>query len=106
MFDFADPSALKGERTATVVPTQALFLLNGKLIDDAAIALAKRVRPKTNQPDQATLAIQEIFNLSLGRMPKNREITEILGFLNGHPGDAWHSLARALLSSNEFLYLD
>ncbi len=106
VFDFADPSALKGERTATVVPTQALFLLNGKLIDDAAIALAKRVRPKTNQPDQATLAIQEIFNLSLGRMPKNREITEILGFLNGNSGDAWHSLARALLSSNEFLYLD
>ncbi len=106
VFDFADPSAIKGERTATVVPTQALFLLNGKLLDDAAKALAKRVRPKTNHPDQATLAIREVFDLSLGRLPNDREIVEIKGFLKDHPGDGWNGLARALLSSNEFLYLD
>ncbi len=106
VFDFADPIALKGERTATVVPTQALFLLNGKLIDDAAKALAIRVRPKTNHPDQAALAIHGIFDLTLGRLPKNQEIAEISSFLKEYPGDAWHGLARALLSSNEFLYLD
>jgi hypothetical protein len=112
VYDFADPSALKGERTATVIPTQALFLLNGKLLDEAAKSLANRVRPQI--PDKGVkptmevekASIQRIYDITLGRAPTGIEVVEITKFLESHPGDPWHGLSRALLSSNEFLYLD
>ena len=112
VYDFADPSALKGERISTVIPTQALFLLNGKLLDEAAKSLANRIRPKSgnknpNQSKEAEMAaLERIYALTLGRSPNAMEIVEIAKFLENHPGDPWHGLARALLSSNEFLYLD
>ncbi len=112
VYDFADPSALKGERTATVIPTQALFLLNGKLLDEAAKSLANRVRPQipdkggkhSKEAEQAS--IQRIYDITVGRAPSGTEFVEITKFLESHPGDPWHGLSRALLSSNEFLYLD
>lgn len=112
VYDFADPSALKGERTATVIPTQALFLLNGKLLDEAAKSLANRIRPKGKEKNAKPSreaekgSVEKIYALTLGRAPNGMEVEEIMKFLESHPGDPWHGLARALLSSNEFLYLD
>ena len=42
-FDFPDPSVPNGQRTATTIPTQALFMLNSALADQTAEALAKSV---------------------------------------------------------------
>ncbi len=104
VFDFPDPSAIHGERSVTVVPTQALFLLNGKLLDESAIALAKRFRPA--KPELEAAAVASLLEELFGRPPQHAETERIHDFLARHPGDSWKGLCRVLLSSNEFLYLD
>lgn len=104
VFDFPDPSAMHGERSMTVVPTQALFLLNGNLLDESAQALAKRFQSEKGKDSKPALEqlILEVF----GRKPKLGELEGIQNFLARHPGNSWKGLCRVLLSSNEFLYLD
>ena len=39
LFDFADPSQIKGQREVTTVASQALFLMNNEIVEEASITL-------------------------------------------------------------------
>ena len=43
LFDFADPSLMKGKRDVTTVPLQALYLMNSEFVIDQSEAMARHL---------------------------------------------------------------
>lgn len=117
-FDFADPSMLNGQRQATTVAPQALFMMNSKFVAEQSRAMADRLLDDERRRDSAR--IQRAYRLAYSRPPSEPEVKRALGFvqqyseaLAAHEPDAearrrraWQSLCRALLSASEFLYLE
>jgi hypothetical protein len=112
-FDFASPDIHSPKRPETTVPQQALFILNGKLIQDQSTAIANspQFNQLTNNNDKITLFYQQI----LSRNPSNEELLDSLKFITSAQSqnkgtDAvypiWNQLAQALLSTNEFIFID
>ena len=112
-FDFASPDIHSPKRPETTVPQQALFILNGKLIQDQSTAIANspQFNQLTNNNDKITLFYQQI----LSRNPSNEELLDSLKFITSAQSqnkgtDAvypiWDQLAQALLSTNEFIFID
>ena len=114
-FDFADPSTPNGERAATTVAPQALFMLNGKLMADQSRQLAKRLLD-SDRDDAAK--VRQLYERGFGRPSTGSETTRALAFVRRLEGEltgqadaerrlrAWQSLCRAVLSANEFVYVE
>jgi cytochrome c553 len=117
-FDFADPSTLEGNRATTTVTPQALFIMNSDLVAASAASLAERVQ--TQHPGDTTAQLAAAFRSVLGRPPSAAEqsqfqshlelLTVEYGAANTPPetarNNAWRSLCRVLLGSNEFMYVE
>ena len=133
LFDGADPNAVSGIRPLTTTALQALYTMNDAFFHQQAGALAVRVG-KEHGTDLERL--HDAYKLLYGRRPAPDEVREALRFLAAaraslgdaaadrpgglsHAGDArskeaaethskeaWASLMRVLLSSNEFFTLD
>ena len=105
LFDGADPNASTAERTLTTSPLQSLYFLNHPFTHGHAAAFAERIaRTATNPADQ----IEAAWRLAYGRSATHEERTAALEHLSQTPSSraAWESLARALLASNEFAFID
>ncbi len=89
-------------RHSSTVAPQALTLMNHPFVREAAEALAERIRNASGE--KAADLIGYAFELTYGRnpSPEERQIFESAG---GENPD-WPLIAHALLSSNEFLYID
>ena len=107
LFDFPDPNITAGERTVTTVPLQQLFVLNSEFIVRNARALAARLAAVA--PDDLS-RIQRAFALLYGRPATEREVQLGLSFMastgNSAGLSAWEQYTHALLSANEFMYVD
>ena len=117
LFDGADPSSSTGARLPSTTPLQALFLMNDPLAHHAAAKLAERMIAAGS--DEAS-RIQFAFSVALGRSADSDEQKSCVDFLRNYrekltalksPANqidqaAWSALARALLSSNEFVFVD
>ncbi|AMV25357.1 Planctomycete cytochrome C [Gemmata sp. SH-PL17] len=113
LFDGADPNATTPQRQDTTVPTQALYFLNDPFFHGQSEKVASRALTK---PEAARL--DELFRAAFQRTPTNKEQDAANAFLKRYaatltdtpPAErtkaAWAALARVLLASNEFLYLD
>ena len=117
-FNFADPSVLNGNRNATVVAPQALFMMNGSIVLRHTEKMAAALLGQDGPDDAARLgaAYEKIF----ARLPDKNEMDRALTFL--HRIDAalnerepdrgrrrlrsWQTLCQALIASSEFIYLD
>jgi mono/diheme cytochrome c family protein len=89
-------------RAVSTSATQALALMNGAFVTAQAERFAGRVRREAGDDDSA--AARHAFRLALGRPPSGAEMDLMLTFLKKHrslPG-----LCQALLSANEFVYID
>jgi Protein of unknown function (DUF1553)/Protein of unknown function (DUF1549)/Planctomycete cytochrome C len=117
-FDFPDPAVSSGDRAVTTVATQALFMMNSPLVAESCSNLAAKLladdciteqdrlgqvcqsilrrpaEPEELEEWSAFLARYETFAISSGKDPAARHRM------------AWEGLCRALLSSNEFLYVE
>jgi len=117
LFDGADPSSSTGIRLPSTTPLQALFLMNDPLAHRASTNFAGRViASATDDPARVSTAYQ----LALNRAPNADEQLECADFLKQYreslttlntPADqieplAWAAFSRALLSGNEFLFVD
>jgi hypothetical protein len=117
-FDFADPSVLNGRRETTTVAPQALFMMNSKLMlqETKNLAAGLIAESSLDDPGRVRLAYEKTY----GRLPVPAEVDRALVYV-GHyteavaskfaSGDesrlrAWQSLCRALLSANEFIYVE
>ncbi|TAJ18632.1 MAG: DUF1553 domain-containing protein [Planctomycetota bacterium] len=128
-FDYADPSVPLEPRPTTNVPSQALFFLNSPLVEGCARKLAERALAR----GEPAARVRELWSAALLRDPTADELARSLALVerlhelqaapaaepvaqgqrHEMPGAhderelrAWLGLARALLSSNEFLYVD
>jgi cytochrome c553 len=110
-FDFPNPDASSPGRFETVVPQQALFLMNSPFILDRARAIGRRVSMST---DQVGEQIRTLYRHVLGRAPEPDEENlgrEFLEHCDAAGQDAKQldplaQYAQILMLSNEFMYVD
>jgi len=116
-FDFADPSTANGERVSTTVAPQALFAMNSKLMHDQSRNFAERLIRQSPSPSEA---IRRAYEIALGRPPSMVEVHRAEAFLKSVttqlqaqkllPAEtelrSWQSFCRALLSCNEFFFIE
>jgi hypothetical protein len=106
-FDFANPDISTGQRFATTVPQQALFLMNHPLVEHRAKALVQlpEIQSGAAGPDR----IQALFRRVYHRPAAPEELeacTQVLQRLGTDPLKPWLALAQALLLSNETFFVD
>lgn len=113
LFDFGDATTESGKRQLTNVATQALFWLNSEFLNERALDVARSLLDKKELSDAAR--IETAFSRILNRQPAKDEVDQSLKYIEGFKqkfaGEnvgqkAWQSLCRALMSSNDFVYVD
>ena len=106
LFDFPDPSQIKGQREVTTVASQSLFLMNNALVEKAARTLAAEVLAAKARDDGARVELAWLR--VLGRRPSADERTDAQRFLGSLAGEAeyrWATFLQALFASAEFRYV-
>jgi hypothetical protein len=78
-FDPVTQSLVTGQREATTVPTQALFMLNSSFVLEQSLALAESVA--ANDKKTADDSIADLYLRSMGRAPTAVEISRAHQFL-------------------------
>ncbi|MFN0130490.1 MAG: PSD1 and planctomycete cytochrome C domain-containing protein [Verrucomicrobiales bacterium] len=99
-FDCPDAGQSVARRRQSTTPVQALNLFNSRFVIDQAEALATRVRASAGE--DAASQIDLMYRLAYGRRPEAREAEEMAAALREH---GLPVLCRALLNSNEFLFI-
>ncbi len=119
-FDFADPSTPNGDRDATTVAPQALFLMNSDLARSSSRRFAERLLIERIDVDER---IEQAYRLAFGRPPIEIERAEAREFLDRYAKalDAslnvslnepernlrmWEGFCRSLFSASEFIHVD
>jgi hypothetical protein len=101
-FDRPDTNASCPGRSSTTIAPQALTLLNSKIADDAATALAAKVLREAGPEPAAQVRLA--FRLAFARDPDSSESALALDFIARDPSPSHFALA--LLNANEFVYID
>ncbi len=71
-FDFATPDASSPQRFRTVVPQQALFMMNNEFVVEQARALVERPELKNAKDDAARMRV--LYQILFARMPQTDEV--------------------------------
>ncbi len=108
-FDIASPDVHTPRRLETMVPQQALYMMNGPLVAQQAERLGLRAEEMGKQ--SPTQAITALYHRLFARSPDEEETLIGLAFVNDWtPSDkfpnSWEAYAHALLSANEFIFID
>jgi hypothetical protein len=107
IFDFPEPTQIRGQREVTTVPAQALFFLNSRFALDTARGAAQRLLDDTAlRTDDARLT--RAYVALLGREPAPDELKDARAFLaatNDAPPARWSALLQALMAGTEFRYV-
>jgi Protein of unknown function (DUF1553)/Protein of unknown function (DUF1549) len=105
-FDCADPSLVTGQRRATIVPTQTLFLMNSDLVMQQSRNLAAHVLaiPDATLNDRIIAA----WRMTLTRPPTTSEAQTLREYLSAKPddADAWAQACQTLMLTGEFRTLE
>jgi hypothetical protein len=111
LFDFPEPSQIRGEREITTVTPQALFMMNSRIVEEAAEGAAKAL---LQEKGDDLARVRMAYLRTLGRQPDKTEMDAALQFLHGGKSvskaatdDAytWAMFLQALMASAEFRYL-
>jgi mono/diheme cytochrome c family protein len=113
VFDFPNPSFTAEQRFSSNVPLQQLYFMNNPFVYRQASILAERVEKQPTEKAQIAKTYEYLFQ----RKPTPEEVQVGLKFLSttpekpgytveGKPVTAWSEYARALLSSNEFQFVN
>jgi hypothetical protein len=110
-FDLPDPSTSNGDRDSTVVAPQALFMMNSSIMLKHSREMAEGLLKREDLDDTARIRVA--YERALSRPATPLEIDRALSFLSrieqewkGDKARAWQSFCKALLSSNEFIYVN
>lgn len=108
-FDMCDTTMPTGRRDVSIVPTQALTLLNNPWVAERAAAFAGRVIASASD---ASGRNDTAWRLTLGRLPSREERAAAEGHVAAAEADggdelaAWASLCLVLFNTNEFVFVD
>jgi hypothetical protein len=117
LFDGADPSSSTGARLPSTTPLQALFMMNDPLAHASAAKFAGRL---ISAGSDTPARLETAFQLTFNRSPDVTEQHEAEEFLAAYreklvalntPASQvelqmWSAFSRALLSGNEFVFVD
>ena len=117
-FNFVDPAVVSGDRDETIVPTQALYLLNSPFVREQSRVAAERLLNQEHFDDVAR--VSWFYRMVLGRPATPVEIerslvfiarmTEKIEMLPSHTGsarkEAWSRMCQSLFACNEFIFRD
>jgi hypothetical protein len=103
LFDFPSPSITSEKRNVTQVPLQRLYFLNSAFVMDETRALAVRLLAAGQQDESRK--ISWLYELLYTREASPEEIRAGLDFLHRN-SSAWPEYIQALMSSNEFSFVD
>jgi len=104
-FDIPNPASSSVERTSTTVATQALYLMNGPFVREAAkkvlnLNTIKVIKSTDQKADAIMLAV-------LCRKPTAKEKLQMINFVMGsNENEAWLDLTHGLFLTNEFAFVD
>ena len=101
LFDFGDATTSTETRSETNVAPQALYMMNSKFVADRAATLGASA-------GSAEEKIRRAYQATLGQPPTAAQVDSGLQYLSKFPGPnslAWTSYCRALIASNDFLYV-
>ncbi len=113
IFDFAEPSEVKGRRDITTVAPQALFMMNSEF----AMTQAKRAAEDmlTRSELKNLTRVKHAYRNALGREPSKAELDRAVRYVFNYiqskgeskaaVTEAWASLYHALFASAEFRYV-
>ncbi len=99
-FDCPDTSLPSPKRISTTSPLQALSLMNNRFVLDQAESFASLVESVSDDSDRSR--VQQAWRLAFGRAPTGEEAVAASSFV---AEEGLESLARAIINSNEFLYV-
>lgn len=99
VFDCPDFNQVVPKRTRSTTPLQALNLLNSRFMQQQAELFAKRLH-KERPADAARVKLA--YELCFGRTPSPDEQSAALAFIES---TSWKQFTRALLNSNEFVFI-
>ena len=100
-FDCPDPAFASPRRASTTTPIQALALFNHQFTLDMAAAFASRLEAEAGT--EVASQVRKAFILAYGRPANAQEIAASRELIREH---GLRAFCRAVLNSNEFLYLD
>jgi hypothetical protein len=117
LFDGPDTNTTTDHRTSSTVPLQALYWMNSPEVREQAAAFAQRLTAGAATPQER---IKLAYHLAYSREPTAAESEKSVGYLAEYQKelvatgltageaerDALTSLARIILSSSEFVYVD
>ena len=109
LFDAPTTTDSCARRLNSVLPTQALLLMNDEFIEDQAAFLAARAAAEAGE--ELPQVIDRMFTLALARAPDTRRRDEAIAFVIAREADggraaALADLAHVLFNSSEFLYVE
>jgi hypothetical protein len=110
-FDAADTDGSCPVRFSSILPTQALALLNSGFANDEAVKFAARLLAE--EPDDPKLRIEHGLEIALARPVEAREVdygTEFIEVMMREHGlsekEAFERFALLVLNLNEFVFVD
>lgn len=113
LFDFGDATAMTGKRQLTNVATQALFWMNSEFLTERSRNLAQALLADKTLDDAARsrTAYLKILNRHANAEEIAQASAYLVSFKQKFAGEAaelqaWQSLCRVLMASNEFIYVD
>jgi hypothetical protein len=109
VFDYPNPGLVSGNRNASTVPTQALFMMNNGFVLKEATVAADNILALKSLEDEQRLVLA--YLTCLGREPSDAEKTLALAYLNGNIDDsdakeAWSGIIHGLFGCIDFRYLN
>ena len=106
-FDQCDTTMPTGRRDVSIVPTQALTLLNNAWVGERADACAASVLMNASGREQR---VELAWQQALCRMPTPAErsaaVAHVEEMAGGDEQAAWASLCLVLFNTNEFVFVD
>jgi len=117
IFDGADTNVSTEARPSSTVPLQALYLMNNPFVEEQAAGFARRLIAASADLSRR---IELAYELAWSRPPaadeceRTRQFLKRCGDAQASPGaaalsrerESWTSLAKVMLTANEFLYID
>jgi hypothetical protein len=119
LFDSTDASVPSGDRATTTVAPQALFMLHGELVLQAAGDLAAGLLGRDDLDDAGRIV--QLHERAYGRPPEPAESRRAARYLEQFAGKlqaedpaadpasirqgAWQALCQVILASNEFVFI-
>ena len=111
-FDLPDASTVQTSREVTNVPSQSLFMLNNRFVEQQSREMSMRILkaiPGKSAIDQLDARLELAYQLAFARRPddvEKKSAKQLLQKQNSDAKGAWTSLARGLFASAEFRYVE